>query len=575
VGIKSINNVVDVTNFVMQLTGQPMHAFDYHKIVERSSGDAAVLGPRMATDKEPLTVLGGKKLTLTTQDIVLATDKEPADLAGVIGGGETEVDSNTTAVLLTCASFDMYAIRRASMRHGVFTEAAMRYTKGQSPLQNDRAVAYAMEQILKYAGGHQDGEVIDLKSYGDRVLGSEVSIHEPVTVHPDFINVRLGLSLSAGQITQLLTSVEFEVGTVGQELEIHAPFWRTDIEIGEDIVEEVGRLYGYDKLPLELPARSLSATAKNPLFEIRSRARDILSKAGANETLSYSFVHGDLLTRVGQDPAKAYSLGNALSPDLQYYRLSLTPSLLDKVQPNIKAGYDAFALFEIGKTHLIGELTDEGVPQEFERVACVIAAKDTIQGSAFYGAKRYLTALLDGLAITADVKYLPIEAGNDQSSTYYAAGRSAAVILDGIPIGYVGEYNRGVTRSLKIPVYCAGFELDIAALQVAAQAAGTRYSPISRFPKVEQDLSLQVTTDRSYADVRDIVFGTLATTKPENTQTHVEPLDIYQGEDTAHKNITFRIRIVSFERTLQSEAINKLLDDIADKAHQELGAKRL
>ena len=575
VGIKSINNVVDVTNFMMQLTGQPMHAFDYHKIAERSSGKVAVLGPRMAKNNEPLTVLGGKKLTLTDQDIVLATDKEPADLAGVIGGGETEVDANTTTVLLTCASFDMYAIRRASMRHGVFTDAAMRYTKGQSPLQNDRVITYALEQIIEYTGGHQDGEVIDLKSYGTRVHSGETSMYKPVTVSTDFINVRLGVKLTAAQIAKLLTNVEFAVDVKGDDLTIAAPFWRTDIEIPEDVVEEVGRLYGYDKLPLELPARSLAATTKNPVFETRSRIRAILSRAGANESLGYSFVHGDLLAKVGQDTKQAYSLGNALSPDLQYYRLSLTPSLLDKVHANIKSGYDTFALFEIGKTHMVGKLTNEDVPQEFERVACVVAAKDPLPGAAYYGAKRYLDTLLDSLGITTGVKYLPLGSDKDQSSVYYAPGRSAVVSVDGKIVGRIGEYKPSVAAALKLPAYCAGFELDIEPVQAASKKASTHYAPISRFPKIEQDISLQVPSDADYASLYDLITHALEETKPGDTKVHVTPIDIYQGENTVHKNVTFRVRVVSFERTLQSGTVNTLLDDVAARAKKQLGAVRL
>ncbi len=578
VGIKSINNVVDITNFVMHLTGQPMHAFDYHKILERSSGDAAILGSRMAHANEPLTVLGGKKLTLTKEDIVLATDKEPADLAGIIGGGETEVDASTTTVLLTCATFDMYAVRRSSMRHGIFTDAAGRNTKGQSPLQNDRILAYAMAHIAKLAGGVQDGEVIDLKSYDQRVFNEE-TIHKPVTTRAEFINQRLGLQLTAQEITSLLTNVEFTVEQSGENLTIQAPFWRTDIEIPEDLVEEVGRLYGYDKLPRELPARSLAATPKNPLLELRLRIRASLSRAGANETLNYSFVHGNLLTKVGHDPAHAFQLSNALSPDLQYYRLSLTPSLLDKVHANIKAGFEAFALFELGKAHIVSQQNDEGLPKEFERLACVVARKTSptsTSDAAFYEAKRYLTTLLDSLAISTPVKYLPIDdTDDDVASTYYASGRAAKIMVGDTLLGRIGEYHTAARQALKLPLYCAGFEISLEALQQLFASTSSNYRPLSRFPKTEQDISLRLPTDTSYDTVYECLLTALQKAKPDDIVVQLEPLDIYQAKDTDHKNITFRIHAVSYERTLQTETVSGLLDQAAAAAHEALQAVRL
>lgn len=566
VGIKSINNVVDITNYLMQLTGQPMHAFDYQKIANRSSGEGAVLGPRMAKDQELLTVLGGKKLTLTPEDVVLATDKEPADLAGVIGGGETEVDAQTTTVLLTCASFDMYAVRRSSMRHGVFTEAAMRYTKGQSPLQNDRVIAKAMVMIFELAGGHQDGEVIDLKSYGDRVFGSETAVHEPVMVTPEFINVRLGLNLSGDEIATLLQNVEIEVDVVGEELEIHAPFWRTDIEIAEDVVEEVGRLYGYDKLPRELPPRSLNATAKDPLFELRSQIRQELRRLGANETLNYSFVHGDLLQKVGQDTQHAYRLKNALSPELQYYRLSIVPSLLDKVHANVKAGHDQFALFEIGKTHIIG-IEENDLPRELQRLGLVYAhAKPTGPSAAYFSAKRYLSELLDGLGVSYSIEPVDFELTHlvDQlEAAPYEPSRVAYIRIDNAIAGFVGELKPGVRQRLKLPQHTAAFDLDLGRLLMTTRDK-KRYQPLSRFPGIAQDITLKVPLAATYLSIVDSLTGALNQHKQPDMQLRVEPFDIYQTSHDSKKSLTFRVRVVSHDRTLQTEAVSSLLDKAAD-----------
>ena len=355
IGQKSINNIVDYTNLYMLSTGQPLHAYDYDK-VKALSGGAATLLVRHPAKGEKIKLLNGKTIEPRSEAIMIATDKQVIGIGGVMGGSETEVDENTKNIIIEAANFDMYSIRRTSMAHGLFTDAVTRFNKGQSPLQTLPVLAKIVGEIRAVGAGKVAGQVQD-----DNHV-KKTALHAPVTVAPQFINSRLGLQLSMAEIKQLLKNVEFTVETGGGELVVTAPFWRTDIEIPEDVVEEVGRLYGYDHLPLELPKRDVSPTIKNPLLALKAEIRERLSKAGANEVLTYSFVHGDLLDKVGQDKQQAYQLSNALSPDLQYYRLSLMPSLLEKIHPNIKAGYDRFALFELGKAHTLGEFEANTIP---------------------------------------------------------------------------------------------------------------------------------------------------------------------------------------------------------------------
>jgi phenylalanyl-tRNA synthetase beta chain len=379
-GIKPINNVVDVTNYVMHLTGQPLHAFDYDKLKMRS-GVGVVIGPRNAKKGEKLTLLGGKEVELSIEDIVVATDKKAVALAGIMGGQETEVDETTKRIVIECATFDMFTIRRSSMRHGLFTDASTRYTKGQSPLQNDRVLKYCMDVIGLVAGGEQASDVKDERQGIKKPVAVKVSV--------DFINSRLGSSLKSQEIVKLLQNVEFEVASSNGNLRVTPPFWRTDIEIKEDVVEEVGRLYGYDKLPVSLPMRSAKPTPRNELFDLKQSIREKLSDAGANEILTYSFVHGDLMRNSGIDPDKwAYHIRNAISPGLQYYRTSLIPSLLEKVYPNIRSDFikptddNDFAIFEIGKAHVKGHDDDEKLPGEFERLALVFSAIKLLRRSS-------------------------------------------------------------------------------------------------------------------------------------------------------------------------------------------------
>ncbi|HUB92873.1 MAG TPA: phenylalanine--tRNA ligase subunit beta, partial [Verrucomicrobiae bacterium] len=487
-GVRPISNVVDVTNYIMLLTGQPMHAYDYDKVKALSGGDEASIVVRYPHPGEKITLLNGKTIEPRDEAMMVATDERLICVGGSMGGTETEVDESTTSVILEAANWDMYSIRRTSMAHGIFTDAVTRFNKGQSPLQNDVVTAKAVEMLRELAGATVAGPLVD-EEYGNAQNRERRWVHPPVPVMTGFINTRLGLKLSAAEIKQLLENVECIADVSDDTVTITAPFWRTDIELREDVVEEVGRLYGFDRLPLELPKRSIEPATKNAGLELKSRIRNVLAKAGANEVLTYSFVHGDLLKKAGQDPKNAFQVSNALSPDLQYYRLSLMPSLLDKVHPNIKAGVSEFALFEIGKSHLVDQEGDEGLPREDELVALVVTAADKLKksGAPYYAAKQYLEAL-----VSAPLSYKPVPADMQvyDITKLYNMNRSAFVYAGEMFLGLVGEFRAAVTNALKLPKYCAGFELDLGAL--ASILGGSSYVPLSRFPAVWQDLTLKV-----------------------------------------------------------------------------------
>jgi phenylalanyl-tRNA synthetase beta chain len=570
-GLRSINNIVDITNFLMVTTGQPLHAYDYDKVKALSNGEGANFVVRNPRQGEKISLLNRKEIEPRAEAIMIATDQKAIGIGGVMGGTETEVDDNTKNIILEVASFDMYSVRRTSMFHGLFTDAVTRFNKGQSPLQNMAVAAQAAEYVSKLAGGRVAGALID----DSHVSGD--SLYPPVQVSAGFINARLGLKLSVQEIKVLLENVEFEVEAGGDNLTVKAPFWRTDIELREDIVEEAGRLYGYDHLPLELPRRDLTPTRRDPLFDLKAKLRDRLSRAGANELLTYSFVHGDLIKKAGQDVDQAYQISNALSPDLQYYRLSLTPSLLEKVHPNIKAGYDNFSLFEIGKAHIIGQEQD-GVPVEFERLALVLAAnkKAAAQygGAPYYQARQFVIELLDAFGLADKVEFEPLQAGDDQSTTYYEAGRAATIKVDGKIIGRLGEYKASVRSALKLPDYTAGFELGLGPL--AEFKSGKGYVSLPRFPKVSQDLTLKVPTGLGYRELFDFISSEVAKIQPQNSLPSLTPVDIYQKqEDGEHKQVTLRLSIASHDRTLTDKEVAKLIDELAAAAKAKFNAEKV
>lgn len=561
IGQKPINNVVDITNFMMQLTGQPLHAYDYDKLRGHK------IGVRLARKGEKAELLNGKTYELDEADIVIVDSEGVIGLGGVMGGLDSEVTSETRNIVLECANFDMYSIRKASMRHGLFTDAVTRYTKGQSYALND-VIANQAASMLKAICGAKLQQVSDTNFEASGSSSGPIALH----LNVEFVNKRLGLDLPFEQMAQLLQNVEFEIEK--PEGCVYVPSWRTDIEIPEDLVEEIGRLHGYDKLPLELPRRNIKPAPKNELLETKQEIREALAKAGANEVLTYSFVHGKLLEKVDQDPKNAYKLANALSPDLQYYRLSLMPSLLEKIHANIKAGYDKFALFEIGKGHINGLVDDDGLPREDELVALVVTASDKTKtgGAAYYLARKYLTNLVDaGL----DFKPIPEEMLAYDITKPYDKDRSSFVYHGDKFLGIIGEFTVSTRKNLKLPKYTAGWELDISVL-VDLLANQINYVEQPKYPKVEQDISLKVASDVKYSELYDLLWRTLEEARPEQTFMELGPLDIFQkADDKDHKQLAFRLTIASYQKTLRTEEVASLLDEAASAASQSFAATRL
>ncbi len=556
-GSKSINNIVDVTNYVMLLTAQPTHAYDYDKLRGHK------LGARMAKPGETVTLLNHKTYELTQNDIVIADAEGPVGLAGIMGGGDSEVDQNTKNIVLEVASFDMYTLRKSSMRYGVFTDAVTRFNKGQSPLQNDKIINLLMMSIKDVSSAEQASSVFDMATID---LGKNRSYETDTS----FVNDRLGLSLSLEEMSTLLYNVE--IGTMGN-VTITPPFWRTDLEQPEDIVEEVGRLYGFDKLPRELPLRSMKAAPLNTSRAMRHQIREMLSRAGANEVLTYSFVHEDLMKKVGQHQEHAYQLSNALSPDLQFYRLSLTPSLLAHVHMDVRAGYDRFALFEIGKTHFKDEMDTEepDVPNEDMQIALVIAYGDKYQptGAPYYHALQMLREIAE-IDETALQPLKDFDLSSDQWGAElvapYEPNRSAVIVRDGQIWGVVGEFTSQVRKTLKLPAFSAGFEIHLDLIR----AKETKYKPLSKYPSITQDLSLKVAVDTSYQAVLSVIESSADESKLDIA---ISPVAVYQSEHEANsKTITFRLRVTSFEKTLREEEVSRLVRDAATRAHDSLGA---
>lgn len=575
VGVKPINNIVDITNFVMMLTAQPMHAYDYDKLRALDNSNSAHIVVRKPKKGEKLLLLDGKTIEPHEDAITIASKDKLIGLGGVMGGAESEVDDNTQNIVLECANFDMYSIRRSSMRHGIFSEAVTRFNKGQSPWQNDKVMAYAVAWVQKLANGKVASKLSDETKPKNH--------NKSVSITKEFINDRLGSELTTKDITGILKNVEFKVESKDGELSVTAPYWRTDIEIPEDLVEEVGRLHGYDKLPIELPKRTLEPAGNNQLIDTKWAIREVLSAAGANEVLTYSFVHGKLFEQVGQDEKLAYQLSNALSPELQYYRLSLLPSLLDKVHGNIKAGYGEFAVFELNKTHDKSNIHEDSLPIEEERLALAFTADaksaKRYSGSPYYQARKYVEYLAQKLGLVnvvfEPIKHSPKTDTGKQLLQPFAKQRAASIkTSNGILLGVVGEITQQVKKAMKLPEFTAGLEMDV---QMLEQYIGnTSYKPLSRFPSTTQDISFKADLNLLLSDLEGTITEVLEQAKIDHHYDHqLSTHDVYQPENAKKKHVAFRISLSHPEKTLVTEEVNALLARISEVVAKKHQASRI
>ena len=587
-GGKPINNIVDATNYIMLMTAQPTHAYDYDKL------RGSKLEARMARNGEKVSLLNGKEYELTSDDIVIADGEGVIGLAGIMGGTDTEVSSDTKNIVLECANFDMYALRRTAMRHGIFTDALTRFNKGQSPLQN----AAVLKQLMSMVGGVQASEVFDKRN--DRLMvmqhdsrvtfgsaGKEtISIFDwgavtgVLVLESTFVNERLGTEFSPQEICRILKNVEIKAHEEPEpntpyQFEVIAPFWRTDLELPEDIIEEVGRLYGFDKLLRQLPMRSIKPAPRNPRRQLKQAIRQSLSRAGANEVLTYSFVHEHVLKNAEQDPSRAYRLSNALSPDLQYYRTSVLPSLLDKVHANVKAGHDEFMLFEIGKIHDKElPLTDENLPSEQTFVDGVYASKKPRAGAPFYKARKLVDRLLADLNVEAD--FVKIAESDADVPAPFDGQRSAWIVAkNDDKLGIVGELSQAVRRNFKLPDYTAAFSLDVEKLQAnLAENREHNYRPLSRYPSTTRDISLKMQSAVDYVSV--YACAEEVAKKHRELQISITPIAIYQPkDDDSTKTVTLSVKFTSAERTLTDKDTAPIIEEIAVMAAEEFDAAQV
>ena len=554
VGIGVINNIVDITNFVLMEYGQPLHAFDYHKLTENR------LVVRRAISGEKLKTLDEIERELTSEMLVIADAEKPVALAGVMGGYDSEITEATCDVLLESAYFNPSSIRATAKALGMSTEASYRFERGADPGSVLAALDRAAELITELAGGTICKGIVD-------VYPGEQPLTE-IQLRPGRVNFVLGTEIEPATMKEILTRLGFGVETSGGVYSVTVPSFRSDVTREIDLIEELARVYGYDNIPTALPKGDIPVPAPDPKVEVRRRIKQFLLASGMMEALNYSFSDPNSFdkTRFAADnPLRnAIPLQNPLSPEMSVLRTTLLPGLLENAQRNRNHQIDTIALFEIGSVFI---RSDE--QKEPERVSGVLAGQvgegvysNPYRQPDFYDIKGLVEGILEVCGIS---DYTLQKTG---APTFHP-GRNAAVMLGDRKIGIFGEAHPEVLENYDLPYKAYLFDFDMEGLTDAAIFA-KRFEPISVYPTVERDLAIVVDKET----LSDMPTELIYKTGGELVES-VRLFDVYEGEQVPEgkKSLAYAIIYHSATETLTDKAVNALHDKIVKRLNQELGAE--
>jgi phenylalanyl-tRNA synthetase beta chain len=563
-GMRPINNVVDVTNYVMLEWGQPLHAFDYDRLVARAGGKAPTIIVRPARAGETLRTLDGNDRKLTPDMLVIADEAGPIALAGIMGGAETEVSAATTSVLLESASFDFVSIRRTMRALDLPSEASARFSRGIHPEVVLPALGRACELMRLHAGATVCKGVADVYPAPLTPQVIDLSMKE--------VRRLLGLDIPREECARILSALEFKVQPVGEDaLRAVGPPHRLDIQAGPaDLIEDLIRVVGYDKLPATLLADELPRQATNEPLAFEERLRDLLVSLGLQEVVTYSLTTPEREAPLSLPAADYVRLLNPISSERVVMRHSVLAGVLEVLAANLRHDDDV-RLFEVGSVYL--PRPGERLPDEPRRLAVALCGRRRPEfwgepGQEpvpldFFDLKGVVEGLADGLHLS-DVTF------RKAATPYLHPGRSAEVLVGGRSLGNFGELHPkvGAAFGLDGRQVLAG-ELDVEALREAAPQRW-RYRPVPRFPAALRDVALvveeSVPAERVEAEIRaaggELLRG-------------LRLFDLYRGDTIAagHKSLAYALTYQADDRTLTDKEIEKAHNKVKDRLRHVLKAE--
>lgn len=541
-GIRPINNVVDVTNYVLLYFGQPLHAFDYDQF------ETQEILVRQAENGEQLTTLDDTARDLTTEDIIITNGGRPIALAGVMGGQNTEITDSSTSVALEAAIFDGTSIRKTSQKFNLRSESSSRFEKGINQADVITALDYAAAMIVELAGGQVAAGVVSGKAF----QANDVT----VAITLDKLNRALGLTLSEMDVLAIFDRLGFSTQVVDETFQVTVPPRRWDISIEADLVEEVARIYGYDNIPNTLPQAGNTIGELTPMQKLRRQVRTNLEGAGLSEVIAYSLTTPEKAVQFTHLPTENLTgLAMPMSEERSTLRLNLVSGILDIVSYNQARGNDSLAIYEIGQVFAkFGTETDHR-PTELPQVAFAMTGK----AYDFYAAKGVVENLL--------VKFDKVRFEADNSLADMHPGRTARVLINDIPAGFIGQVHPSLAKAYDISeTYVASLDLTVLLGQQPEQVV---YTDIPKFQASKRDIALLVNRTVSNQDILDVIEASKV-----KTLVNTELFDVYTGENVASdkKSLAYTLTFQSADSQLTDEVISAAIAKITKKL-QDFGAE--
>ncbi|MCM8778231.1 MAG: phenylalanine--tRNA ligase subunit beta [Candidatus Omnitrophica bacterium] len=542
VGLRPINNIVDITNYCLLESGQPLHAFDYEKI------EGGIIIVRKARRGESIVTIDDKKHELDETVLVIADEKKPIAIAGIMGGRNTEVTESTKTVLLESAYFHPIIIRHASQKLGLVTESSYRFEREVDLDTVLNASLRATDLIEEFASSPKKVMVSKLKDRGLKKRGEK-----EILLSLKRVNKFLGREISSQEIEKILKRLGFFIKKKKEFLKVKPPRFRQDIEIEEDLIEEIARIYGYDKFPLTLPAPMKEVISEAPLDKIRGIIYETLLSLGFNEVITYSLVGEDILRKVNLSDKKEWvRLNNPLSKGQEFLRPTLVASILEVVCQNLKHQVENIKIFEWGKIYL----NREGFPEIPHLGICHTGSsflgwlkKEEKMG--FYDLKGIIELILSQIGIKK-VNFLR------KDCPYLERGYSAEIEVEKEAIGFLGKIKGEVQKNFDLPPEIYWAEINLNKL-VLFSSFEKKFAGLSKFPFVLRDISFVVEEKIPYEELEKFFKDF-----PTDLLKEITLIDVYQGENipSGKKSLTFSLKFQSDQRTLCAEEIEALMDRI-------------
>ena len=548
-GLRPINNVVDVTNYVLLELGHPLHAFDF----ERLAG--AQLNIRLANEGETMRLLNGREIALNGEDLVIADGERAVALAGIMGGENSEVGDETKSILLECAYFDPPTIRRTARRHGLQTDASYRFERGTDRVRMTLALNRAAQLIQELAGGEGVKGMLD-------VQGTIVDA-PPIMLTMQRVNDLLGIKLSSTEVADYLLNLGFEIRHADRDsMAIICPSHRVDIRRDVDLIEEIARVHNYNNIPLTMPSVLPTQEPETAGVLTERTLRLALEGLGFSEALTYSFINEAQAAQVGADVAAQPRVANPLTVDHAIMRPAILPGLLPCVARNQNVGEMSIALFELGKIWTPQSRAGAEGAKEPRELALVLSGPQAKHWSTaqretdFHDLKGVLETLL------AHFGEEPLLCEPLTDAPHLHPGRAARLSWSGAAIGEIGELHPDLAAAadLRGRVYAARLDLD----KLAELCAGRKklFKAIPRFPGSQRDLALVVAADVPAGDLLQTVRTAGGALLEE-----VSLFDVYQGEhvEPGKKSVALRMKLRAAEKTLTEEEIAGVVNKIVKK----------